>query len=77
MVLLQTTVMLFAQEAELNPGATPEEKAIAVYKHTIMIEFFSVVVALVFALIFGYLYEVWSRQAVLVLSFVLLGISMV
>ena len=31
MVLLQTTVMLFAQEAELHPDATPAQQAIAVY----------------------------------------------
>ena len=69
--------MLFSLEADEHPDWTATQKAIHVYKHTMLIEFMAVAVALVFALFFGYLYEVWSRRAVLILSFVLLGISMI
>ena len=68
--------MLFALETDEHPDWTAAQMAIHVYKHTMMIEFAAVAVALIFALFFGYLYEVWSRRAVLILSFVLLGISM-
>ena len=69
--------MLFAHEDGEHPDFTAEQKAIHVYKHTMLIEFIAVAVSLVFALVFGYLYEVWSRKAVLILSFILLGISMI
>ena len=76
MVLLQSTVMGFANEAAEHPDATPAEQAINVYKHTIKIEFYSVFVAMLFSFVFGYLYEVWSRRAVLILCFGLLGVFM-
>ena len=69
--------MLFAHEGDEHPDFTAAQKAIHVYKHTMLIEFIAVAVSLVFALVFGYLYEVWSRRAVLILSFVLLGVSMI
>ena len=68
--------MLFAHSREANPDATPKEVAINVYRHSMLIELASVLVALFFAFVFGYLYEIWSRRSVLTLSFVLLGISM-
>ena len=68
--------MLFAHSAEENPNATPAEQAVEVYKHAMVIEIYAVAVALVFTIFFGYLYEVWSRKAVLTLSFLLLGLSM-
>ena len=76
LVLLQETTMLFANQADEHPDFTAAQQAIHVYKHTMLIEFAAVAVSLAFALFFGYLYEVWSRRSVLILSFVLLGISM-
>ena len=61
----------------MSPDATPAEKAILVYKHAMLIECYAVGVALVFSVIFGYLYEAWSRKAVLIMSFELLGVSMI
>ena len=69
--------MLFSLTADENPDWTAAHKAIYVYKYTMLIEFMAVAVALFFALFFGYLYEVWSRRAVLILSFFLLFLSMI
>lgn len=68
--------MLFAHVAEDSPNATAAEKAVSVYRHAMEIEVYAVAVAIAFAFVFGHLYEVWSRRAVLCMSFALLGFSM-
>ena len=40
------------------------------------IECYAVVIAMVLAMVFGHLYEIWPRQKVLCLSFALLGFAM-
>lgn len=67
---------LFKTEEEQSPDASPQEKAIAVFKKTLTFEFITSGVSVVIAFVFGYLYEAWSRKAVLITIFVLLALTM-
>ena len=77
MVLLSSVTVYFVYERDRPDGLTVEEEAILVYEDLLKIEILTMVLSAFFGLIFGYLYEVWSRKKVLYVSFVLLAFGMI
>ena len=77
LVLLSTVVIWFVYEQEADPTKTPGEWSIVVYKQMLIIELITMGIGMFFSLLFGYLYEIWSRKKVLTLAFVLLAIGMI
>lgn len=76
MVMMQTTVMLGLIEDKKDPDASAHDKAIHTYKETMKIEAQAVLLAMISSLIFGWLYEAFTRRCVLITCFVLLAVSM-
>ena len=77
MVLLSYVVIWFVYEEERNPELSIEETSIVVYKEMLVIEMITMGFSIFFTVLFGYMYEVWSRKKVLFLSFIILAIGMV
>ena len=77
LVLLSSVTVYFIYERDRPDGLTVEEEAILVYEDLLKIEILTMVLSAFFGLIFGYLYEVWSRKKVLYVSFVLLAFGMI
>lgn len=76
MVLLSTVVIWFVYVEERDENSTPEERSIEVYKDMLVIEVITMGFSIFFSILFGYMYEIWSRKKVLMISFVLLAIGM-
>ena len=75
-VLLQNTVMLFADHEEYAPDTPAKDKAIAVYRYHMVIEGYAIAIAMILAIAIGHLYEIWSSRKVLIIIFVLLSYAM-
>ena len=69
--------MVGVATAAANPDLTVYEKSIETYENSMWIEFKSVIVAMLASILFGYIYELFSRKCVLITSFCLLCIGMV
>lgn len=77
LVLLSYVVIWFVYEEERNPELSIEETSIVVYKEMLVIEMITMGFSIFFTVLFGYMYEVWSRKKVLFISFILLAVGMV
>ena len=77
MVLLSTVVVWFVYEEKADPTKTPGEWSLIVYKKMLVIELITMAFSILFSIIFGYMYEIWSRKKVLTIAFILLAIGMV
>ena len=64
------------KEEKLNPNRTAHEKATQTYKELMKVEAYAVLMTLVSSLLFGWVYEAFKRSRVLIICFILLGVSM-
>ena len=76
MIMMQTTVMLGVETSKANPDASAHDKAIETYELSMWIEFKAVLVAMFASILFGYIYELFSKKCVLITCFVGLCIGM-
>ena len=77
LVLLSSVTVFFVYLRDRDSSLTIEEKSIEVYKDMLVIEVITMGISILISIIFGYLYEIWSRKKVLSLSFILLAVGVV
>lgn len=63
-------------QLEYHADLTPHEKAIDTFTQAQIIELKAVLFGLIFSLLFGFMYEIFSRKCVLMFCFTLLAIGM-
>lgn len=63
----------FIYEEERDENLTPQEKSVVVYKAALEVEIITMCISILASVLFGYLYEIWSRKKVLTLLTILLA----